>query len=465
MTKKAICLAQRVVVIVCYVLLSQSFHYSQTVDNETLPAVVMLRLSFELKKPRQFTFSPASKLLAVQREDGSVQIIDITDGHEQAVLPLADKALYGMEWTSDGLRLLIVTAKSAALWDARVGTRLSTPIQIPRDKYFMLYERVKLSPDEKLLLNVKQDDSIKALVLDREKAIAQVWSVESGQLKFEVKIKGTSGRAEFSPNSKQILTTSEKEDAKLWDLETGRLFASLKPPQRAVFRDGSYAEFSPDARFVIQTHEQGIHIWNSATGVLKTRIPFNRDSTDNLLNGFTPDGKMFATVQQTRGWHALTSIELRDCETGELRLTLTARKWEDWPNQMLWSNDGRTFIAASGHKYNARIWEVETGRLKAMVPLVLTYSRIPFDFGYKDRDQLTIHPTLPVISAASNKSVRLWSTETGELLQALDQTGGPGGWSADGKLFLTSTTDLKTVHVWDVVTFPDPRGKLMPTAK
>src|SRR5215213_1376393 len=123
MTKKAICLAQRVVVIVCYVLLSQSFHYSQTVDNETLPAVVMLRLSFELKKPRQFTFSPASKLLAVQREDGSVQIIDITDGHEQAVLPLADKALYGREWTSDGLRLLMVTAKSAALWDARVGTR------------------------------------------------------------------------------------------------------------------------------------------------------------------------------------------------------------------------------------------------------------------------------------------------------------------------------------------------------
>ena len=451
MTKRAICLTQRVVVIVCLVLLSQSFPYSQTANNETGPAVVKLRLSIDIKNARQVMFSRVSKLLAAQREDGSVHIIDITDGHEQTVIPLPDKALYQMHWTKDGLRLLIVNSKSAVLWDARTGQRLSTPIEIRRDKYFFLFERVTLSADEKLLLNVKQDDSIKATFLDRQKAIVQVWSLESGQLKFETKVKGMSGRAEFNPNSKQVLTTSDKEDAKLWDVETGRLFATLKPPQRAIFREGSYAEFSPDGRFVVHAHERGLYIWHSSSGALQARIAFDPDRSDSSLRGFTPDGKMFVTMQQTRGWHSFTSIELRDCETGELRTTLTAPKWEDWPSQTEWSDDGRTFVVASGRKYAARVWDVGQARMKATFPLLLTYSRIPMDFGFKDRDRLTIHPTLPVISATNDKFIRLWNADTGELLQKLDDTAGFGEWSTDGTLFLTSDKDLKSARVWDVV--------------
>jgi WD40 repeat protein len=94
---------------------------------------------------------------------------------------------------------------------------------------------------------------------------------------------------------------------------------------------------------------------------------------------------------------------------------------------------------------------VSTGKLKATFPMVLTYSRIPFDFGFKDRDELSLHPTLPVISATSNKLVRLWNSDTGELMQTLENTGELGEWSADGKLLLTSTKDRKWVSVWDVV--------------
>lgn len=452
MTKRTICLVQRVVVLVLCLLLGQSFHYGQTVNTETSPPpVVKLRLSFELKKPRQVTFSPVSKLLAVQREDGAVQIIDTTDGREQTVLPLADKAWYYMKWTKDGLRLLLVDKKFAGLWDARSGTRVSPPIDIRLNKFFMLFDQVTLSPDEKLLLNVKRDESFKALISDTEKATVQVWSVESGQLRYEIKINGTGGRAQWNPNGKQILTTSAKEDAKLWDVETGRLFATLQPTSRPVFNYGSYAEFSPDGKFVVQTDAGRIYIWHSNSGALNTSVPFDDDHVQRSLKGFSPDGKLFATVQQTYGWHTRTSIELRDCATGELRSTLTAKKWGGWPDQMLWSNDGRTVLAASGRKYASKIWDVGTGRLKGTFPMVLTYSRFPLTFGFKDRDDLNIHPTLPVISAASNKFVRLWNTETGELLQKLDNTGWLAEWSADGKLFLTFTKDVKIVYVWDVV--------------
>jgi WD40 repeat protein len=238
------------------------------------------------------------------------------------------------------------------------------------------------------------------------------------------------------------------------------LFAALKPKERPIFREGSYAKFSPDGRVVVQTHEQGTYIWDSATGIVKTRIPFQKDSSDSVLNGFTPDGKMFATLQHTGGWHAQTTIEFRDCETGELRSTLTAPKWDDSPDQEFWSDDSRTFVAASGYKkYQARIWDIGTGRLKGTFPMLLTFSRIPFDFGFKDRDTLRIHPTLPIISAANDKFIRLWSAETGELLQLFDGPGGHGEWSADGKLFLRVMKDLKSVQVWDVVA-PQSQAKV-----
>lgn len=445
MTKTTI---YRLAVIVACALLAQSVLYSQTP-----PEVVKLRLSFELTKPRHRTFNPVSKLLAVQREDGSVQIIDVTDGREKAVLPLTDKGTCSMQWTKDGLRLLIAYSKSAALWDARTGAKLSTTIGIRPDTLTLLLGDLTLSADEKFLLNVKRDESIKDIAFDRGKTRAQMWNLETGQMKFEIKIKGTRSRVQLSPNGKQILTSSEREEnPKLWDVETGRLFATLETPYRAIFREGSEAEFTPDGRFVIQTHESGTYIWHSSSGALNTMIPFNKDGTDRMLKGFTPDGKMFVTFEGRGGSHSGTLIELRDCETGELRTSLTAPKWKDWPSQMVWTHDGRILIAASGYsKYTGRIWDVGTGTFKAAFPMVISYSRIPFDFGFRDRDRMGIHPTLPVVSTASNKFLRLWNAQTGELLQTLDNHGGIGEWSADGRLFLTFAKDLKSAQVWDVV--------------
>jgi WD40 repeat protein len=152
-----------------------------------------------------------------------------------------------------------------------------------------------------------------------------------------------------------------------------------------------------------------------------------------------------------KGWSIPTTVEVRECETGELKSSLTDNRWDDWPQYVFWSNDCRTFVATSGHKYKGRVWDVSTGRLKATIPMVLTYSRIPFDFGFKDRDELSLHPTMPIISAESNKFVRLWNAETGELMQTLEKTGGLAEWSRDGKLLLTSTEDRTRVFIWDVV--------------
>jgi len=320
-------LVQRIAAIALCVFLAHSVHYSQTISQQE---VVKLRSNIDLKNARYFEFSPVSKLLAVQRADGSVQIIDLTDGREQTVLPLSDKTTHALQWTTDGLRLLVVDSKSAAVWDARRGTRVSAPIEIRRGKYFQGLDQITLSPDEKSFLSVKEHDTFKSRFLEKDNFRAQVWDLESGRMRFEVKINGLiGGRAQFSADSKLLLTSSETDDARLWDVQTGRLFATLKPAEPLVLCGGVNAQFSPDGKFVVVHRSQcGAWIWDTASGALKKEVWLPKDHIGSALMGFTPDGKMFAMAQQRlKGFAtAVTSIELRDCETGELRSTLTASK-------------------------------------------------------------------------------------------------------------------------------------------
>ena len=447
-------LVQRIAAIAFCVCFIHGVDYSQTISTASPQEIVRLRTKIAVGDLGLVEFSSASKLLAVAQGDGSVRIIDITDGREQAVLPVSGKEkVLGMEWTSDGQRLLVVSSKSAALWDARRGTKLSVPIATREGNYLLGLDDVKLSPDEKLLLSLKENGGFKATLLEKDNATVRVWDLESGAMRFEVKINGLEGRAQFSPDSKLLLTSSATEDPRLWDVKTGHLFVALKPVEHVFLCGAAVPQFSPDGRFVVVQYPRcGTCIWDRTMGVIRNTIWLDKDDIGGAFWGFTPDGKMFVIAHQRRkGWGVVMSVQLRDCETGELRSSLTAEKWEDLPEFILWSNDGRTFVATSGYKYKGRIWDVSTGRLKATIPLVLTYSRIPFDWGYKDRDKLSLHPTLPIVTAASSKFVRLWNADTGELMQTLENTGRMGEWSADGKLLLTSSKDFTFVFVWDVV--------------
>ena len=149
-------LSLRIAAIALCIFFTQGVYYSQTANTKSSPEVVTFRSKFHIISARRIVFSPISKLLAIQREGGSVQIIDLSDGREQAVLPLSDKSAYSMQWTTDGQGLLVVNSKSAALWDARRGTLVSAPIEIQRDKYFLGFDHVKLSPDARLFLSVRE---------------------------------------------------------------------------------------------------------------------------------------------------------------------------------------------------------------------------------------------------------------------------------------------------------------------
>ncbi|HJP90744.1 MAG TPA: hypothetical protein VJ875_02240 [Pyrinomonadaceae bacterium] len=421
-------------------------------SQESSGAVVQLQSSLNFKGTEGLAFAPVTKLLAVTERNRTVRIVDVTSGDERALLSFKKQELL-LRWTNDGQRLLIVGSKVVTIWDARLGKALAAPVGLQRKRDFLSAAQVEWNPAGTAILTFNTDSGFKASFREKYKATVQLWDVKSGELKFEVTVKGSYVQTQFSPDGKQLLTASGEEDARLWDIETGALIAVLKPPERSV-TDGSFGTFSPDGELVaVKSYDSGIYIWDSATGTLKTTVALSKSGDGFELREFSPDGKLFALDrQQSKGRHMDNSIELRDGVTGKIRVTLTGKHMNGFESQRVWSPDSQTYITAdSGKKYEAKIWDVKTGRLKGTFPMVLTYSWIPLVFGSIDRDNLLVHPTLPIVMAANEKFVRFWSTDTGELMQKIDDTGGPAQWSADGTLLLTFRKRLEVAHVWRVV--------------
>ena len=459
MTNHLLQLSRRIILILVCLCISQSLLYSQSASR----AVVKLRSSIDLKRVEISSFSPVSKLLAVWREDGTVQVIDISDGRERAALSLPNKKRVAMHWAPDGLRLLINNQKFSAIWDARAGDKLSTLPGLQQKEYLNA-DHVKWSPSGTTILSLHYDSSIKASILDAQKTVVRLWNASSGQMKFQVKIKETVGEAQFSSDGKLLLTSSWYEDARLWEVETGRLLATFTPPERPL-REGSSGAISPDGKFVaVHRHGAGIYLWDAVSGLLKTTVALDSFGEDAYaLLGFSPDGKVLAIYREhLKGFKLITSIELRDGATGELRATLTGKNMRNAAGQVAWSSDGQAFITGGGGKYEGKIWEVGTGRLKGTFPMLLTYERTPFLFGIDNLDRLSVHLTLPIVSAVNDKFVRMWSLETGELLQRIDNAG-RAEWTTDGKLLLTFQKGLEVAQIWEVVLQPVETSIKLPT--
>jgi WD40 repeat protein len=446
-------MTNRIVLILVCLCISQS----QISASE----VVKFRFALGLKEVQSSEFNPINKLLAVKRKDDTVRIIDLTDGRERAVLILPNKKPVGMYWSPDGLRLLITNEKFTVIWD-RAEDKLMAPDGL-QQKDFLRAGSVEWSPSATTILSSYTDRSIKAAILDKEDTTIRVWCAQSGELKFKVQIKGMVGHTQFSSDGKLLLTSGWYEDVRLWDVETGRLLATFAPPGWSL-REGSSGEFSPDGKsVVVHTYGRGIFVYDCRTRLLKTTVHEEEFGEDRFaLLGFSPDGKVLAIYREhLKGFHTITSIELRDGETSELKATLTGKNMLGAANQWVWTSDGQTLITGGGNtskSYEGKIWEITTGRLKAKFPMILTYSRIPLDFGYKNRDALSVHPTLSIVSAVNEKFTRLWNAETGELVQTLDNARG-AKWSADGTLLLTYGKDFGFAQVWDVVSLPGERQR------
>lgn len=414
--------------------------------------VVRLRATLDTGRIETCAFSPASKLVAVSHKDRTVQLWDVAGGRLLRTLD-AFKETPVIFWSPDGRRFLTTSwgkNATAGVWDAETGRRLFELSGLRPDT-----RAPEWSPDGKTIMTVAADNSWKASLLSKEKAKIYLWDAETGRLKSELTVKGESVEGKFSPDGRQVLTTGFKAEAQLWDVSTGRLVATLAPAHSKYQLDSCAGDFLPGGKFVVvDNFLRGVYLWDAATGELKTTVIEQDNGNQISLHGISPDGSLLVIYRErfksSKSFKIISSVELRESLSGQVRAEMTGRNMMWSVHQVLWSPDERVLVTAGGsHGYEGKIWDAATGQLRATFPMTAVQGRVPFTSYFSNLDRLSFHPALPVLMAASNDHIRFLNPVSGELMQVLDTPGDFAQWSADGQLLLVVPKDLKSLQVWE----------------
>ncbi len=172
--------------------------------------------------------------------------------------------------------------------------------------------------------------------------------------------------AEFSPDGKKVVTASNDNTAKVWDVESGELLIDIKGHKShvdlAVFSpDGKVdlAVFSPDGKKVVTVPMRGeAKVWDADNGHFLTDLKGHKVGLSSVV--FSPDGKRVVTASHDN------TAKVWDVESGDLLADLKGHTRE--LSSAMFSLDGNRVVTAS-YDGTARIWWVADPYLSKNVTL------------------------------------------------------------------------------------------------
>lgn len=220
-----------------------------------------------------------------------------------------------------------------------------------------------------------------------------LWNVASGKTTKELgEHKERVIAAQFTPDGKKLLTTSQEGDIKIWDVESGKETGALFGRIQNI----GQVELSPDGKLLALmpgTRGATVTLWDVARdrAVLGLEnLPANQGLGPVR---FTPDGKQVAVV-----WgNTEPKLGFWDVATGKPARSIKLPRAEI--HTMVFSPDGKR-VAASGT--DIRLWDIETG--KAVVECVGHTGRI---------EALTFSADgKTLVSGGRDQRIRIWDIPT-----------------------------------------------------
>jgi eukaryotic-like serine/threonine-protein kinase len=333
-------------------------------------------------------------------------------------------------YSEDGSRFLLGDRDGTGqLFDRASGRTLGLKIPKLLPGFGSGVNRAALSPDGALVVTTYWGgEGGWSQPADPERprsSIARVWSAEYGKRTVSLEHAGTINTAEFSPDSKRVITTSRDRTARVWDVSSGE---ALSGPLR---HDDSvvHAEFSPDGRRVITVgHDNAVRIWDATTGgPLATPLPARAHEANVRLSA---DGShAFLRGEGRQGW-------IWSASTGTLRPVESAVG--DYDVMFKLSPDGNR--VAVGDLDSLQVWDGRSGTTSA----VMTHPSATEHELSRDGARL--------VTVGNDGKARIWNAGTGQLLFTLEHDGvvQQAVFSPDAVQLLTA--NRRTVRTWDART-------------
>lgn len=374
------------------------------------------------------TFSPDGSLFAFS--DGSIHVwrLDLNDGAtitSQEILNIPGGAY--VKFSPDGQRLAAVSGNEVKVWDASTGRELLT--LFGHTGWAM---GIDFSPDGKQLTSTSLDGTVK------------IWSLLPGHETVTVAspLTGYGTRVAYNPNGGEFATNGGDGSAMLWDAKTGELRLVMRGHDLEVLN----IAFSRDGtRLATGSLDGNTIVWDIATGRKLFTLSGHEFGVRDIA--FSPDGSLLATG----GFDGTAKIW--DLQSGTLLHEIAGH--QGLVLGVAFSSDG-TRLATSSTDGTAKIWVAGTGEL--LFTLSGHNSGIP---------DITFSPDgRKIATGSSDGTAIIWDAATA--VPILTLTGHSAGiqsvaFNADGTMLATGSED-NTARLWDaasgdeILTLPGSGG-------
>src|SRR6266567_93155 len=283
-----------------------------------LPASVQLyppQDSSPTERIRDMAFSPDGAILAVVRDDGSTQLIDVVNHRPVGYFAPDEQPAAHIELPGD--------PQSASL-------------------------------DNNLADSVAFNSSNSMLAAGARDGVAHVWALPGGRELLRIAHGAPVSQVAFRPKANQLVTASDDGHVRVFDVARAVLVADFKCPGKMVS-----ASFSPGGDLLA-----GL----SSEGVVSLFDPVHRKLRRTLIGGeaafnleFSTSGKRLATSSGDFAfvWEANTGRQLLRATHAASSETLTPMQWIY--NAAI-TSDGKLLAYAARGDNLAHVWNVETGR-------------------------------------------------------------------------------------------------------